>query len=83
MSGLTLGNADTPLTQRAADYLAAGPADPQALIAHVCQIPSTPRGVAEHMAAALFAVSLAGLFGTSATYHTGNWAPHVRDRLRR
>ncbi len=55
MSGLTLGNADTPLTQRAADYLAAGPADPQALIAHVCQIPSTPRGVAEHMAAALFA----------------------------
>ena len=55
MSGLTLGNADTLLTQRAADYLAAGPADPQALISHVCQLPGAPRGVAEHMAAALFA----------------------------
>src|SRR6478672_9890524 len=55
MSGLSLGSADTLLTQRAADYLAAGPADPQALISHVCQIPGTPSGVAEHMAAALFA----------------------------
>src|SRR4051812_28426338 len=55
MSGLSLGNADTLLTQRAADYLAAGPADPQALISHVCQIPGTPMSVAEHMAAALFA----------------------------
>ena len=36
-----------------------------------------------HVAAALFALSLAGLFGTSATYHTGNWAPHVRARLQR
>jgi hemolysin III len=35
------------------------------------------------VAAALFALSLAGLFGTSATYHTGNWAPHVRARLQR
>jgi DNA polymerase-3 subunit epsilon len=55
MSGLTLGNADTLLTQRAADYLAAGPADPLALISHVCQINGTSMGVAEHMAAALFA----------------------------
>jgi DNA polymerase-3 subunit epsilon len=55
MPGLSLGTADTLLTQRAADYLAAGPADPQTLISHVCQIPGTPRGVAEHMAAALFA----------------------------
>ena len=55
MSGLSLGNADTLLTQRAADYLAAGPADPQTLITHVCQINGTTRGVAEHMAAALFA----------------------------
>ena len=55
MSGLSLGNADTLLTQRAADYLAAGPADPQALITHVCQINGTTRSVAEHMAAALFA----------------------------
>jgi DNA polymerase-3 subunit epsilon len=55
MSGLSLGSADTLLTQRAADYLAAGPADPQTLISHVCQIPGTPMSVAEHMAAALFA----------------------------
>ncbi|HEY4303453.1 MAG TPA: 3'-5' exonuclease [Gemmatimonadaceae bacterium] len=55
MSGLSLGNAETLLTQRAADYLVAGPADPQALISHVCQISGPTRGVAEHMAAALFA----------------------------
>jgi len=55
MSGLTLGNADTPLTARAADFLAAGPADPATLISYVCQLPGAPRGVAEHMAAALFA----------------------------
>jgi len=55
MSGLSLGTADTLLTQRAADYLAAGPAESQALITHVCQINGTTRGVAEHMAAALFA----------------------------
>jgi DNA polymerase III epsilon subunit family exonuclease len=55
VSGLSLGTADTLLTQRAADYLAAGPADPQTLITHVCQINGTTRGVAEHMAAALFA----------------------------
>ena len=41
------------------------------------------RGVSAHVAAAVFAVSLAGLFGTSAIYHTGNWAPHVRARLQR
>jgi hemolysin III len=41
------------------------------------------RGVSAHVAAALFALSLAGLFGVSATYHTGNWAPHVRARWQR
>jgi hemolysin III len=41
------------------------------------------QGVSAHIAAIIFAVSLAGLFGTSAIYHTGNWAPHVRARLRR
>jgi DNA polymerase III subunit epsilon len=54
-SGLSLGSAETLLTERAADYLASGPADPQALISHVCQLPGAPAGVAEHMAAALFA----------------------------
>jgi DNA polymerase III subunit epsilon len=43
------------LTERAADYLAAGPADVVALIGHICQLPNPPRVVAEHMAAALFA----------------------------
>jgi hemolysin III len=41
------------------------------------------QGVSAHLGAAIFATSLAALFGISATYHTGNWAPHVRDRLRR
>ena len=41
------------------------------------------QGVSAHVAAALFALSLAGLFGTSAIYHTGNWAPQVRARLQR
>jgi DNA polymerase-3 subunit epsilon len=54
-SNLTLGSADTLLTDRAADFLAAGPSDPQALISHVCQLPGAPRNIAEHMAAALFA----------------------------
>jgi DNA polymerase-3 subunit epsilon len=52
---LTLGNADSLLTERAADFLAAGPADAQALISHVCQLPGAPAMVAEHMATALFA----------------------------
>jgi DNA polymerase-3 subunit epsilon len=54
-TGLTLGVSDTLLTDRAADFLAAGPADPQSLISHVCQLPGAPPNIAEHMAAALFA----------------------------
>ena len=53
--GLTLGTPPSPLAERAADFLAAGPADAQSLIAHVCQLPGAPLHVAEHMAAALFA----------------------------
>jgi len=55
MTSVTLGNADTPLTSRAADFLAAGPSDAQALISYVCQLPGAPATVAEHMATALFA----------------------------
>ena len=55
MTGLTLGNTDTLLTDRAADLLAAGPADAQTLISYVCQLPGAPPTVAEHMATALFA----------------------------
>jgi len=40
-------------------------------------------GVSAHVGAAIFAVSLAGLFGVSAFYHTGNWAPDVKARWRR
>ena len=54
-AGLTLGDADTPLTTRAAELLATGPADAQALISYVCQLPGAPLNIAEHMAAALFA----------------------------
>ncbi|HLM18601.1 MAG TPA: hemolysin III family protein [Acidimicrobiia bacterium] len=41
------------------------------------------QGASAHVGAAIFAVSLAGLFGVSAIYHTGNWTPNVRARLRR
>jgi DNA polymerase-3 subunit epsilon len=53
--GTTLGSAESVLTERAASYLAAGPADAQTLISHVCQLPGAPPMIAEHMAAALFA----------------------------
>jgi hemolysin III len=39
--------------------------------------------VPAHIAAVLFALSLAGLFGISATYHSGNWTPTIRGRLQR
>jgi hemolysin III len=41
------------------------------------------QGVPAHLAAALFALSLVALFGTSATYHTGTWTPTIRERLQR
>ena len=55
MTSVTLGNADTLLTSRAADFLSTGPADAQSLISYVCQLPGAPATVAEHMATALFA----------------------------
>ncbi len=53
--GVTLGDASSPLSDRAAEFLAAGPADSASLISYVCQLPGAPVQVAEHMAAALFA----------------------------
>jgi DNA polymerase III subunit epsilon len=44
---------DPLLVARALDYLAAGPARAQDLVAAVCQLPRVPATVAEHMAAAL------------------------------
>ena len=55
VAGLTTRPAETLLSTRAADFLAAGPATAAQLVAHVCQIPAVPGRVAEHMAAALFA----------------------------
>src|SRR5688500_462514 len=55
MSDISARPAEMRLTERAADYLAAGPADVVALIGHICQLPNPPRVVAEHMATALFA----------------------------
>ena len=53
--GLYTRPAETLLTSRAADFLAAGSATAAELVAHVCQLPAVPGPVAEHMAAALFA----------------------------
>jgi DNA polymerase-3 subunit epsilon len=43
------------LTDRAAKYLEAGPADVVDLIGYICNLPAAPRIVAEHMADAMFA----------------------------
>ena len=45
----------TILAERAAHFLESGPADPVALISHVCNLPGAPLIVAEHMAQAIFA----------------------------
>jgi DNA polymerase-3 subunit epsilon len=44
----------TLLTEKAAKYLANGPADVVDLIGHICNLPAAPRIVAEHMAQAMF-----------------------------
>ena len=41
------------------------------------------RGAEARIAAICFAASLAALFGTSATYHRGNWTPRVRNAWQR
>ncbi|HKO16782.1 MAG TPA: 3'-5' exonuclease, partial [Gemmatimonadaceae bacterium] len=53
--GVTLTAPETLLTTRALDFLAAGPANSQTLISHVCQLPGAPAAVAEHLALTLFA----------------------------
>ena len=54
-SGVRLRPAEQVLVSRARDFLAAGPSDVVDLIAHVCQLPTPPRFVADHMAMALLA----------------------------
>jgi DNA polymerase-3 subunit epsilon len=75
--GLTLAPPDTLLSDRAADFLAAGPADAQTLISYVCQLPGAPRMVAEHMATALFAGHSRFLRGTD-----GRWQLTARAPIR-
>lgn len=53
--GVTIEQRETLLTARAVDYLAAGPVDARTLISHICQLPTMPAAVAEHMAIALLA----------------------------
>jgi DNA polymerase-3 subunit epsilon len=53
--GLVSKPEDALLISRARDYLAAGPATAQQLIAAVCQMPGVPATVAEHMTATLLA----------------------------
>lgn len=53
--GITARPAETRLSERAVEFLKAGPSDAKALIEHVCQMPGAPMVVAEQMALALFA----------------------------
>jgi DNA polymerase-3 subunit epsilon len=53
--GIAARPAETRLSERAVEFLRAGPADAKALIEHVCQMPGAPMVVAEQMALALFA----------------------------
>lgn len=52
-AGVTTRPEQGLLTERAADYLRAGPATSQALVASICQLSALPPVVAEHMALAL------------------------------
>ena len=53
--GIAARPAETRLSERAVEFLRAGPSDAKALIEHVCQMPGAPMVVAEQMALALFA----------------------------
>ena len=52
--GVSRRQESTMLSEKAAKYLATGPADVVDLIGHVCNLPGAPRIVAEHMAQAIF-----------------------------
>jgi DNA polymerase III subunit epsilon len=54
-NGLVSRPGDALLVSRARDYLTAGPATAQQLIASVCQLSGVPAAIAEHMTAALLA----------------------------
>ena len=52
-AGVATRAESTVLVERAADYLRAGPASSQALVASVCQLSALPTMIAEHMAVTL------------------------------
>jgi DNA polymerase-3 subunit epsilon len=54
-TGLVSRPNDALLVSRARDYLAAGPATAQQLIAAVCQLPGVPAAIAEHLTVTLLA----------------------------
>jgi DNA polymerase-3 subunit epsilon len=54
-TGLVSRPNDALLVSRARDYLAAGPATAQQLIAAVCQLPGVPAHIAEHLTTTLLA----------------------------
>jgi DNA polymerase-3 subunit epsilon len=72
-TGLVSRPRDALLVSRARDYLTAGPATAQQVIAAVCQLPGVPAAIAEHMTATLLAEvptirrDGAGLWGLHAT----------------
>jgi DNA polymerase III epsilon subunit family exonuclease len=53
LSAVQLRTAKTPLTERAAELLAAGPADSRSLVLHACQMTQVTEMVAEHLAAVI------------------------------
>ncbi len=52
-AGVMARAASTPLVERAADFLKAGPASSQALVASVLQLSTMPTAIADHMAVTL------------------------------
>jgi DNA polymerase III subunit epsilon len=67
--GIAARPAETRLSERAVEFLRAGPSDAKALIEHVCQMPGAPMVVAEQMALALFAARPEFLRA-----HDGRWS---------
>lgn len=53
--GVTTRPAESPLVERAADFLSLGPSPARDLVAHVCQLSGLPELIAEHMAVTLLA----------------------------
>ena len=51
-----------------------------AIVAAVALVATAPSGLAT-FSAAVYATTLVGMFGASALYHRGNWAPPTAKRL--